>query len=197
MLARIDKDIYLKIGRPQNVCVVCGAEIVEAGKHLSAIAADTAAEEDATIREDYCAECWEKRQDKNYIGFWLARREKPVPRKIQNRKERNAALLALFDYLQQNGQPEHAAHLHFLAHLLMKYKIFAWVRTEPVPDQPGRERVVFRNTVTDDHLTVESVQVTDEEAAAIQKDVDEHLSRWQPDTETAAPADEVESEKES
>jgi hypothetical protein len=174
----MDKEMYLKIGRPQNVCVLCGAEIVEAGKHPSAILTpDHADEEDPDMpqRRDYCPACWEQRGEQDFVGFWMARREKPKPRKIQNRKERNARLLSYFDFLLQKGDQEYAQHLYFLAHLLMKYSVFRWVRSEPAGTEGVNERIVFRNVVTDDFVTVESVRLDDERLGAIKKEVDGYL----------------------
>src|SRR5436190_12596526 len=114
----MDKEMYLKIARPQNVCVLCGAEIAKAGKHHSVLLPETEAtnEPDDPVRQDYCPACWEKIREKTYFSFWLARREKPKAPKLQSRKERNATLLSYFDYLHQQNDAENAQHLFFLAH---------------------------------------------------------------------------------
>jgi hypothetical protein len=175
----VDKELYLKISRPQNACVECGAALDKPGTHPSAIVSpDTMPDGDdiLPVRQDYCSQCWEKLCSRDYFGFWLARREAPAAPKAQSRKERNAALLSYFDYLHQAGGAEHLPHLYFLSHLLMKYGVFRWVRSDPPGQQGGREKIVFRNTTTDDHVTVESVPLSDEVLLQIRKDLDDHLA---------------------
>lgn len=226
----MEKDLYLKIGRPRNACVLCGAPIAEAGKHPSvllppeeakesapqppesgdaapgptprqaeeardaeeaarsgrkdkekgkggAAASPAAEEEGGPLRQDYCPSCWEKARQKNYFSFWIARREPPKPRKIKNRKERNAALLAYFDVLLAKNDPAYAQHLYFLAHLLMKFGVLKWVRSDPPAEEDGRERIIFRNTATDDLVTIEAVPLEDEAVARIKKEIDEYICR--------------------
>ena len=179
----MEKEQYLKIGRPQNVCVKCGVQINEAGKHPSVImgvpAGELPADEetDDPVRQDFCRACWEEMRDGNYFSYWLARREKPKPKKIQTRKERNSMLLSYFDFLYAKGDPDYAQNLYFLAHLLMKFSVFKWVRTEPPVQESAGERVVFRNTVTDDFMTVEAVPLDDERLVSIKREIDEFISR--------------------
>lgn len=212
----MEKDLYLKIGRPQNVCVLCGTPIALAGKHASVLlrpeeigtpaapepsapetpptpkveapapvppvkkgraSASQEPDPDGPMRQDYCPACWEKVRQKNYFSFWIARREAPKPRKIKNRKERNAALLAYFDVLVQKNDSAYAQHLFFLAHLLMKFSVLKWVRSDPPTEAGGRERIVFRNTATDDHVTIDSVALEDEAVARIKREIDEYICR--------------------
>ena len=179
----MSKELYLKITRPQNVCVKCGAAINQEGHHPSAIfsastpTATGSEEDEAVLRQDFCPTCWQEVVGTDYYSFWLAKRERPKTRKIQNRKERNTTLLAYFDYLYQQNDAVNAQHLFFLAHLLMKFSVFKWVRTEPAVTAEGRERVVFRNTVTDDYITIESVTMEEERLVAIKREVDEFLAR--------------------
>ncbi|MEI7633512.1 MAG: hypothetical protein WCK47_04450 [bacterium] len=170
----------MKIGRPRNTCTQCGAPIADAGKHLSAIktASGTSDQEgDEPIRQDFCSFCWANLQQREFYGFWMACREKPGIPKWQNRKARNSTILAYFDFLNQESNPENAEYLFFLSHLLMKYHVFQWVRTEPPADENGRERVIFRNTATDDEVAIEGVPLDEEHIAAIKKKVDEFLKR--------------------
>lgn len=174
----MEKEQYLKISRPQNVCVSCGVPIADAGKHPSAIASpEEKAESDDPVRRDFCPQCWESIRDKDYFSFWLARREKPKPRKIEGRKQRNATLLSYFDYLYEKKDPEYAQHLFFLAHMLMKFSVLRWVRTLPPASPEEAERIVFKNTVTDDLLEIENVVLEDERVATIKKEIDEFLHR--------------------
>jgi hypothetical protein len=172
----MDKEQYLKISRPQNLCIKCGAEIARAGKHLSALSNSTQ-DEDDPVREDFCAECWLEMRDKDYFSFWLARREKPKIRKIQNRKERNSTLLSYFEYLYQKKDPEYAQHLFFLAHILMKYSVLRWQRSEPAATPDENDKLIFKNTVTDDLVVIEAVMLDEERLVVIKKEIDEFLSR--------------------
>lgn len=180
----MEKEQYLKIGRPQNSCVLCGTTIAVAGKHASVLLSpgeepppQQTAGEEGPQRQDYCPACWEKARQKNYFSFWIARREPPKPRKLKSRKERNAALLAYFDLLLQKNDPAYAQHLYFLAHLLMKFSVLKWVRSERATEQGGRERIVFRNTATDDLVTIDSVPLEDEAVARIKKEIDDYICR--------------------
>lgn len=184
----MEKEQYLKIGRPQNTCVLCGTTIAVAGKHASVLLPPGAEQEarekgageepgEGPQRQDYCPACWEKARQKNYFSFWIARREAPKPRKLKNRKERNAALLAYFDLLHQKNDSAYAQHLYFLAHLLMKFSVLKWVRSEKPAEEGGPERIVFRNTATDDLVTIDSVPLEDEAVARIKKEIDDYICR--------------------
>src|SRR5690606_37616474 len=107
-MAVIEKDLYLKIGRPHNTCVACGTEISHAGKHPSVLRVggvkpadetELATDPDAPRREDYCGDCWQKYTERDFMGFWVTKREAPKQRKIESKKERNAGLLAWFEHL--------------------------------------------------------------------------------------------------
>lgn len=175
----MDREAFLKIAKPQPTCVLCGAALVEIGRHPSALvppegdATDT--EEDLPRREDYCVRCWEQQTAKQYVGFWITKREPPQPRKVQNRRERNARLAAYFDYFYREDPQTHAPRLYFLAHLLMRYGVFKWLRTELDP-ATGRERVWYRHMINDEELSVEGVELTDEDLVAIKREIDELLA---------------------
>jgi hypothetical protein len=154
--------------------------LAEQGKHPSVLVLPSEegseGEEEIPQRRDYCPTCWDRLDSRNYVGFWLARRDPPKPRKVQNRKERNARLAAYFDYFYHEDRAAHAARLCFLAHLLIRYQVLRWLRTEP-PEGPGRgERIICRNTITDEEVCVEMVQLADEELAAIKQEVDDLLA---------------------
>lgn len=184
-MAAVQKDLYLKIGRPQNTCVACGATIAHAGKHPSVLrtpaepvlGAAGGTEQEGPRREDYCADCWKELAERDFVGFWLAKREPPKPRKIETRKERNAAVLAWFEHLQrQEPDAEVLQSLYFLAHLLMKYGVLKWQRTDKTTDDD--EVVVFRATGTEDDVFVASVELTDERIVEIKRDLDEYLLQY-------------------
>jgi len=174
----MDREIYLKMGRPNPVCVLCETPLAEAGKHPSVLLPPepgAAPGDDIPRRQDYCQQCWEQRQARDYLGFWVTRREPPKPRKVQNRRERNARLAAYFDYFYNEDRAAHAARLFFLAHLLMRYGVLRWVRTEHDPAS-GREQIIYRHAIADEEVTIESVDVTDEELVQFKREVDELLA---------------------
>lgn len=183
-MAIAEKELYLKIGRPQNACVQCGATISHAGKHPSALldpdGPNTAPRQDVTLRRDYCQQCWQQLGHEPYLGYWLARREPPKVRAIKTRKERNAALLSYFELLRQQQDTtseERAQSLFFLAHLLMKYGVLKWVRSDAPAQQGAPEIIVFRNPAADEMVEIESVELDDQRIAEIKREVDEFLSR--------------------
>jgi hypothetical protein len=194
-----EKDLYLKIGKPNNACASCGAPITHAGKHPSVLlreasapvtTEDAASDElpglpssqpsldgDSPRREDYCANCWGTLNEKEYYSYWLARREPPKARKIESRKERNAAILAWFDLLRsQTADDENLQAQYFLAHLLMKYGVLKWQRTDT--DAAGNEVIYFRQTGTEDDVAVAAVELNDETTAEIKRKLDEYLLQY-------------------
>jgi hypothetical protein len=179
-LALTDKELYLRIGRPQNTCMQCGATIAVAGKHPSALldpdGPDTAPREDTPLRRDYCTECWQNLGEGHYVGYWMARREAPKPRKIRTRKERNAALLSYFEMLRNRESLEgedQAQNLYFLAHLLMKYGVFKWVKS--TMGESGAEQIFFRNTTNDEVVEIQPVELEDARIAEMKREIDAYL----------------------
>jgi hypothetical protein len=181
-LALADKELYLRIGRPQNACVQCGAAIDAAGTHPSALldpdGPDTSPRADVELRRDYCAACWQQFCGGHYMGFWMARREPPKPRKIRTRKERNAALLSYFEVLRERhaGDEDHAQCLYFLAHLLMKYSVFKWVKSTAATSE-APEKIYFRNTTTDEIVEIEACELHDARIAELKRELDDYLSQ--------------------
>ncbi len=186
-MAAVEKDLYLKIGRPTNSCVACGAEIAHAGKHPSILrkAAENAealdgskdADDLGPRREDYCSKCWQDLSERDFVGYWLAKREPPKVRKIESKKERNAGLLAWFEHLQSQERDEETRQsLFFLAHLLMKYGVFKWQRTETAEDDS--ELIFFKATGSEDEVSVATVELSDERSVEIKRELDAFLLQY-------------------
>lgn len=227
-----EKDLYLKIGKPNNACSQCGQPINFAGKHPSILKSGEEAQkpsrkpgktdqpeapadtpevakaapvkngqggtgpepEGGPRREDFCTDCWHQLTEKDYLGYWMARREAPKPRKIESRKERNAGVLAWFSLLRtQEPDDDNLQAQFFLAHLLMKYGVLKWQRTDT--DDDGNEIIYFRQTGTDDDLAVLAVDLSDEKSVEIKRQLDEFLeqfaNREQPETPEVSPPAEV------
>lgn len=181
-MAIAEKDLYLKIGRPHNTCMKCEIHINVAGKHPSILRPEEKRaknQADAPLREDYCANCWKEMQDEDYSGFWLSKREAPKPRKIQNKKERNAALISYFEAArkQEVYTPEIKEILFFTAHLLMKYGVFKWVRTD-LDETNGIETIIFRNGNLEEEIPVEEITLTDERGLELKNEVDDYLNKY-------------------
>lgn len=118
-------EIY-NIGRPMNHCLLCGADIIEQEKHPSMIDYS----EMDSVRKDYCFNCWQKIENRQFFSFWIAKRIKPGPDKRTTRAERNKILIQLFLSLYNSGEKHrYRSHLFLLAHLLMKYNVFKWKET--------------------------------------------------------------------
>ncbi len=176
----MDREVFLKLTKPQQHCVLCGAPLAEAGKHPSVLVPAQANDEegdeaDIPRRQDYCHACWEKHTAKDYLGFWITRREPPKPRRVQNRRERNARLAAYFDYFYREGGEAHAARLYFLAHLLMRYGVLRWVRTETDPET-HKERISYRHMINDEEVVVEGAELSDDDLVVLKREVDELLA---------------------
>jgi len=197
-MAIAEKDLYLKIGRPHNTCIACNAEISHAGKHPSVLRrggspagennGELPLDPDAPRREDYCSDCWQKFSESDFMGFWVTKREPPKQRKIESKKERNAGLVAWFEHLQGLPQDEEIRQsLFFLGHLLMKYGVFKWQRTEK--DETGIETIYFRPTGSEEEVSIVATELTDERSVEIKRELDAFLLQYanaQPDPADAA-----------
>lgn len=185
-MAVIEKDMYLKIGRPRNTCAACGTVISHAGKHPSVLrvggnqpndGTELPLDPNAPHREDYCADCWKKYTERDFMSFWVTKREAPKQRKIESKKERNAGLLAWFEHLQSLPQDlETRQSIYFLAHLLMKYGVFKWQRTETSPE--GGEQIFFRQGSAEEEIVVASEELDDERSLEIKKVLDAFLLQY-------------------
>ena len=180
----MDKNMYLKIQRPGDKCLGCGADLIAAHKHPSAVRMDGAAE--SLERSDYCAECWGKLEEGQYFSHWLAKREAPPERNRISREERNRLLLALFELLSVGGEAEgqtgedgalavdSEAIRYFLGHLLMRFRIFKWHRTEA-----DSGLIFFENTQSGESYSVQSMELDDETILKIKNVVEECLRKGQ------------------
>src|SRR5690606_28807635 len=152
---------------------------------------ELATDPDAPRREDYCGDCWQKYTERDFMGFWVTKREAPKQRKIESKKERNAGLLAWFEHLQTLPQDVEARQaLYFLSHLLMKYGVFKLQRTDKLEDET--ERVVFRQAGSEDDIVVVSEELTDERSLEIKKELDAFLLQFanaQPEEDAQVPAE--------
>ena len=134
-------------------------------------------EEPGYRRLDFCQTCWEALQGTAFFSFWKGRHSKTdlPPRKL-NRAERNQALLALFDSLAERGGQENdfAPHLYFLAHLLMKYKLFKWQPSDADPESdPPLLR--FARSDADEEVRIADVEMPSEMVARIKEEVEAYL----------------------
>jgi hypothetical protein len=184
----LSREIYLKIARPRNTCAKCGASLATGEHHPSVLAVVPDEEEDAAaepLREDFCKECWPEVRDRGFYGFWIARREPPKPDGRASRRERNAILLSYFDLLSRDAAAN-AQRLYVVAHLLMKFQVFRWLRTERDGDTSA-ETVVFRNTATDEEVSITATPPDGEVVAAIVDEINQYLDR-RPESGPAGPA---------
>jgi hypothetical protein len=167
------KDIYLKIKRAADSCLMCGVGLEDERKHLSAIRLGG---DDEVERTDYCRKCWERLEDEEFYSHWIAKREKPEERLRISKADRNRLLLAMFERLSQNSDPDEesgrAEKLFFLAHLLMRFRVFRWART----DHAGG-KVCFINTQSEEECWVDQVEVDDEAALLIKQEIEEFLRK--------------------
>lgn len=173
-------ELFKRITKPLSACIKCGAELLYEDAHPSAVSgkngADfTDAKPEEIEREDFCAMCWtEIRGREDLLAHWYAKRTPPKPGKARTRRERAAMLrqwfAALNAQLQDNPTTEEETlrikqTLYVVAHLLMKFRVFAWQHTEPATaEQPAQ--IFFRQT-GGEVVRVESVPLTSEVNAQI------------------------------
>jgi len=175
----MEKEQYLNIGRPNKTCLLCGASLADEGKHPSIL---TKWENEA-IRKDFCSRCWEKLGQKDYFSYWITRRLKPGPNRRLSRKERNDLLLRLFETLHARGEEHEVYTLYFLAHLLMRYKVFKWkgAVTEETGDPDVKSTyLVFENRKTGEEIRIPDQDLDGEKIAETKKEIDAYLSEHLP-----------------
>lgn len=124
----VDRDQYLKFGRPGNSCLLCGKPLNVDGSHPSLI---QLSEKEEAVRHDFCRDCWGQMGKEEYFSYWLTKRitsASPEQRRLA-RSERNEALWRLFAALNSSDSQELGPQLFLLAHLLMRYKVLVYSGT--------------------------------------------------------------------
>jgi hypothetical protein len=173
----MDKEVLLSISRPQKLCMNCNAPLDTIARHPSVLRLAAHAAE----RADYCPECWQLLKDEAYDSFWITRRV-PRERPRLNRRQRSAALRALFESLWERREEENVGpHLYLLAHLLMKWGGLRWKENQT--DTQGREVVVFEDPASGDRIEVTSASADEERMAAIQREIEDFLREYAPETQ--------------
>ncbi len=177
----MDKNLYLKIQRPGDTCVNCGADLVAAHKHRSSVKIDDA--EENLERRDFCNACWaEMAKEEHFFSGWLAKREVPEERNTISRQDRNRLLLALFELMtaggdsgsEDGGEVEPESVRYFLGHLLMRFRVFKWHRTEA---ESGT--IFFENVQNGETYSVQAMELDDESIVKIKKVIEEFLRKGQ------------------
>lgn len=158
---------YTEIPGPGRACIVCDRELTSLPKHPTVL---DVGRKGAAERRDVCPECWEKMADGEFFSFWLTQREPPKRDMRRTRAQQRAALLRLFEQFHASGDERFRLHLYVLAHMLMKWRLLAWEGTET--GENGVERVIFRNTTTEDVIAVEEVDLNDEGLVAVKREID-------------------------
>jgi hypothetical protein len=118
-------------------------------------------------------------KDQAYFSFWIGRRNPTdIPLVKLNRHERNLALLALFDSLSERGNAEtdYSPHLFFLAHLLMRYRIFKYLPSETDP-ATGAATLRFSRTDGEEEARVADAEMPPEEIVRVKEEVEAYLQQ--------------------
>lgn len=136
-------------------------------------------EENLFERRDYCPKCWQELKDAAYFSFWIGHRSaaSDLPAQKLNKAERNIALAALFDSLAEREEEEtdFSPHLFFLAHLLMKFKIFKWLPSGPHPET-GESMLRFLKVQTGEEVFIRDIEMPDEMVGKIKEEVEAYLT---------------------
>ena len=175
----MDKEKLLTIGRPQRLCMNCNERIDAVERHPSAVKLGR----EQIERYDYCPQCWEHIKGEVFDSFWLTRREPRQKRMPKlTRRQRNAAMRALFESLRERCENEDVGpHLFLLSHLLMKWGGLKWRENRPTVD--GGEVVVFEDPASGELYEVPSVEIDDESLALIKLEIEELLKQFASDEE--------------
>lgn len=136
-------------------------------------------DEEGFRRLDYCDECWQKMKDHVFFSFWIGKpKASDLPPKKLNRAERDLALAALFDSLnERNGsEADYSPHLFFLAHLLMKYKLFKW-KPARIHPKTGQSVLVFGRSDSEEEVEIPDVEMSDEAIVRVKDEVEAYLAK--------------------
>ncbi len=175
----MDKEALMAISRPQKLCMNCNAAIDTIERHPSVLRTTAKQIE----RSDYCPDCWQQLKDDVYDSFWITKREHRMHVPRMTRRQRSAALRALFESLWERREEENVGpHLYFLSHLLMKWGGLRW--RENLLDVTGREVVVFEDPASGERIEVPTAPADDERMEAIQREIDDFLKDYAPDMQT-------------
>jgi hypothetical protein len=182
----MEKDQYLNITRPGKNCLLCGKSLVEIQKHPSILS------EEEAVRRDFCHECWEQYKDKSYFSYWITKRILPDSKQRLSRKERNDLLLRLFESLHRVLDESNAYMLFYLAHLLMRYKVFNWKGTdvEPGEGESGigdKTFLIFENKYTGEEIRILDQSLDGEKVSLSQKEIEEYLNQNLPEEKSELP----------
>jgi hypothetical protein len=174
----MEKDKYLNISRPNKNCLLCGGSLVEIQKHPS-ILVDS--QEEMALRKDFCHKCWDQINNKDYFSYWITRRIAPDPKRKFSKKERDALLLRLFESLYQKTDEKSIYILFYLAHLLMRYKVFAWKGSRITPEDsetqtPEKTTLIFENKLTGEEIQIPDQDLDGEKIAESKKEIDGYLA---------------------
>ncbi len=172
----MEKEKYLNVARPHKTCLLCGRSLAGVDKHPSILTKW----EDEAVRKDYCPQCWEKLTSKDYFCYWITKRLQPAPNKQLSKKERNNLLLRLFESLYETADESRAYTLFFLAHLLMRYKVFKWkgtreIAADPDSTRPTQTLLIFENKLTGEEIQLPDQSLEGEKLAEVKKEIDEYL----------------------
>jgi hypothetical protein len=174
----MDKEVLLSISRPQKLCMNCNAPIDRIARHPSVLRLAASHVE----RSDFCPDCWQQLKDEAYDSFWITRRATPDKPPKLSRRQRSAAVRALFESLWERREVEDVGpHLYLLAHLLMKWGGLRW--KENRADAESREVVVFEDPASGDLIEVSGGPADEERMAAIQREIEDFLRDYAPDNQ--------------
>lgn len=169
-----DRETYLRISKPSSQCLLCGVSFSAGAQQHPSLLELSPKEE--VIRRDFCATCYEAKGKAEYFSYWLTKRVNgPAPgeRRLA-RSERNDALWRLFAALHGNdgGASDSAMQIFFLAHLLLRYKVLAYV------GRTADGRLEFRHPKLAESFLVQDLAVESIDAAGVKGFVDEQLHAY-------------------
>ncbi len=171
-----EKDVYLRITRPGDECLLCHKPLNIDGRHPSYI---ELSEKEEVIRKDFCAECWQRLGEESYFSFWLTKRVN-APSAQERRlakSERNEALWRLFAALYSSDSPDLAPQLFLLAHLLMKYRVLAYQGTT----EEGR--LLFQHPKLGETFEIEDIPLDSVDFVAIKQSLEDQAVDYAPSRE--------------
>jgi len=197
----------IKIEKSSNYCLSCNKLLTDEEHHTS-ILKEEDSQETGFERKDYCNDCWQKIQDKNYYLFWIKKRIKIRKDKKISKKERNQIILSYFNHLTirneelnqkkeleasniqnadevniQSYQESATQSIDYRYHLYfiahLLMKYGVFTWKKDIRDEKGNVTIIFENRYTDEEVIIEETQSPVEVIKIIKEDLQTYLKENQ------------------
>jgi hypothetical protein len=150
------------INKGARACVLCDKTFAEEEAYLSALYD----ENNTFTRKDFCAECWDKKEDGNIFSFWKTK----VPKKPETvqRYAKIDVFYDLFNKLENETELSRVNFRYVLSLYLMRKKALKLMTTHK---SNGNEYLVLHNVKEGRDTEVFKPQLNKEQMLAVTEEI--------------------------